>query len=437
MLSNVAAALKFPDLRGRLLFVIGMICVYVFGLWIPVPGINREQLNNLFQQGGDLFGMLDVFSGGALKRFSVFALGIMPYINASIIFQLLTIAIPQIKELQKEGEYGRRKISQYTRYLTVFLAFAQALGVTITLRRSNILAGTDVFSMMQVVLTLTAGTSFLMWVGEQITDKGIGNGVSLVIFTGIMASVPTQVSNLYQLWRGGAVNVFNIFLLFVCFVLTVVFIVYITQGERRIPVRYGDRIAGRKVIRGARTHLPLRVNQAGVIPIIFAVSVVLFPATIAKFVPTGQDWKLFGHNIDMGYIASRIADLFTPSTSVFAAILYALLVLGFTYFYTAVVFDPREVADNLKKYGGQIQGFSPGLPTAQYLDRVLTRITFAGGLFLAIVALLQYWVPSWTHVESFGLVGGTTLLIVVGVAIELMQQLEQQLKLRQYEGFLK
>ncbi|PIX38251.1 MAG: preprotein translocase subunit SecY [Armatimonadetes bacterium CG_4_10_14_3_um_filter_59_10] len=437
MLSNLSAAMRYPDLRGRVLFVVGMLCVYVFGLWIPVPGIDRDKLAQLFQQGGELFGMLDIFSGGALKRFSIFALGIMPYINASIIFQLLTIAIPQIKELQREGEYGRRRISQYTRYLTVALAFVQALGVTITMQRSDILMTSGFINIIQVVLTLTAGTSFLMWLGEQITDKGIGNGVSLIIFFGIMAAVPASVSEIFSLWSARVITFFNIFLLAFLFVGTIVFIVYITQGERRIPVRYGDRVAGRKVIRGARTHLPMRVNQAGVIPIIFAVSVILFPATIANFIPVGTEWHIFGLTFDLSYWASRVRDFFTPSTSWIAAVLYALLVLGFTYFYTAVVFDPKEVADNLKKYGGQIQGFSPGLPTAQYLDRVLTRITFAGGLFLALVALMQYWVPTWTKITSFGLAGGTTLLIVVGVAIELMQQLEQQLKLRQYEGFVK
>jgi len=430
---SLVKAFALPDLRNRMLYVLGMLAVFVLGCWMPVPGIDRSKMANLFS--GNLLGLINTFSGGALQRFSIFAMGIMPYINASIIFQLLHIAVPAIEELSKEGEYGRRKISQYTRYLTVALAFVQGFGVTTWLKGMQVIPrSTSPLVMLKIVLTVTAGTAFLMWLGEQITDKGIGNGVSLIIFAGIVTDMPSYIRSTAELLRTGAIGFLNILLLLIIFVSTIAAIVCVQLGERRIPVRYGDRIAGRRVIRGVRTHLPIRINQAGVIPIIFAISVSLFPATVAQFLPNSI--PLGGRVIDMAGVKQFVLDMFTPGQSAVAAILYALLVIGFTYFYTAVIFNPRDVADHLKKYGGQVQGFSPGLPTAQYLDRVMTRVTFGGALFLCVIALMQYYVPEWTRVTTFkGLVGGTSLLIMVGVALDTVQQIDQQLKLRQYEGF--
>jgi len=356
---SLVKAFSIPDLRNRILYVFAMLGVFVLGCWIPVPGIDRAKLANLF--GGNLLGLINTFSGGALKRFSIFAMGIMPYINASIIIQLLNIAIPALEELSKEGEYGRRKISQYTRYLTVVLAFIQGFGVVMWLRGMGVISrSASPFFMIKIVLTVTAGTAFLMWLGEQITDKGIGNGVSLIIFAGIVAYMPSSVRNTWALLRDGAISFLNVFELGLVFVATVALIIYVQLGERRIPVRYGDRIAGRRVIRGVRTHLPLRINQAGVIPIIFAISVSLFPATIAQFVPKTLD--LGSRHVDLAPIAQYMLDLFTPGHSTFAAVFYGLLVVGFTYFYTAVIFNPRDVADHLKKYGGQVQGFTRVCP---------------------------------------------------------------------------
>ncbi len=434
MLKSLRAALALPDLRNRILFVLGMLAVYVFGIWIPIdPELSAAAQKSL---SGGLFTMLDIFVGGALKRFSIFAMGIMPYISASIVFQVLAIALPAIQQLQKEGEYGRRKISQYTRWLTMVLTFVQGLLVVVAFKTQGAIPNMTVFHILRAVFTLMAGTAFLMWLGEQITEKGIGNGISFLIFAGIVARLPQEFWQIVTEVHAGSKSPFQAVLLFAFAVATVVAIVAVTQAERRIPVRYADRVAGRRVIRGMRTHLPLRMAQAGVMPIIFAVAVVMFPGQIMQFLqPLLQGREIF--SVDVGTLGSRIRDLFTPGQSHFAALLYAGLVMAFTYFYTAVILDVRDLADNLKKSGGQIQGFAPGLPTAQYIDRVLTRITFAGGLFLALVALSQYYIPGWAgfSVVRFSLIGGTSVLIVVGVALETMQQLEQQLKLRQYEGF--
>jgi preprotein translocase subunit SecY len=435
MLKSLRSAFALPDLRNRILFVMGMLAVYVFGIWIPIDPELSKAAQSL---KGGLFDMIDIFVGGALKRFSIFAMGIMPYITASIVFQVLAIALPAIQHLQKEGEFGRRKISQYTRWLTMGLVLVQGFMVVYAFKTQGLIPNMSPFHILRAVFTLMAGTAFLMWLGEQITEKGIGNGISFLIFAGIVARLPQELWQIFELARQGSVAWFNVIILIAFAIGTVVAIVTVTQGERRIPVRYADRMAGRRggVIRGVRTHLPLRMAQAGVMPIIFAVTVVMLPAQIFQFAqPMLQGREFWG--LDLALWGSRVANFFTPGESHFAAFIYAALVMVFTYFYTAVVLDVRELADNLKKQGGQIQGFAPGLPTAQYIDRVLTRITFAGGLFLALVALSQYYIPGWAGFSAvrFSLIGGTSVLIVVGVALETMNQLEQQLKLRQYEKF--
>lgn len=426
MLASIIAAFKLPDLRRRILFLFGMFGVFVLGLHIPVPGIDREAMNRLFEQGS-LLGLVDIFSGGALRKFTIFAMGIAPYINASIIMQLLTIAIPSLEQLAKEGEHGRKKISQYTRYLTVVLAALQAYGMNTLLQRWGALEA-DFFLKIQIIITLTAGTAFLMWVGEQITDKGIGNGVSLVIFAGIVASLPYQLGETIRYAVEGAIKPWQLLALAILFLGTVVGIVAIQQAQRKIPIQHVKRVVGNKMYGGSSSFLPLRVNSAGVIPIIFAISIQLFPLTIAQFLGTRSAF---------GQWFNKIADAFQPGRSVWAALLYAAFIVFFTYFYTAVTFNVPEVAENLKKYGSFIPGIRPGKPTLEYLDRVMSRITLAGALFLAAIALMQYWSPTVTGVTTFTLVGGTSLLIVVGVALETMQAIESHLLMRHYEGFIK
>jgi len=429
-ISSLLAAFKLPDLRKRILFVFGMFALFVLGLHIPVPNIDREAMDRLMKTAGGLFGLLDVFSGGAFRRFSIFAMSITPYINASIIFQLLGIASDRIKQMMREGEAGQKKISQYTRYLTIALAFLQAWGLTYYLMGQGIVKVSSLFQLIPMTITLTAGTACLMWIAEQITDKGIGNGVSLVIFAGIAARIPVDVNLTYQGWRGGAHQWYNVLFLIAIFVGTVMAIIYMQQGQRKIPVQHAKRVVGTRVYGGASTFLPLRVNTAGVIPIIFAISIALFPQQIAMFIsgllPEGLRPTL-----------ENVVSFFNPGDSPFGSGLYFLLVILFTYFYTAVVFNVPEVADNMKKNGSYIPGYRPGRPTADYLDRVLTRITMPGAIFLGIIALLQYYVPNITQVRSFSLVGGTSLLIVVGVALETMQQIEAHLVMRHYEGFIK
>ena len=426
MLASLIAAFRLPDLRNRILFVFGMFAVFVVGLHIPVPGIDRAAMENLFA-GGGILGLMDIFSGGALKKFSIFAMGIAPYINASIIMQLLTIAVPHLEALAKEGEHGRKKISQYTRYLTVILAAMQAIGMNKILGGMGILEASP-FLFIQIVITLTAGTAFLMWVGEQITDKGIGNGVSMVIFAGIVASLPTQIKDTITYTAVGSIQPYQIAILIVMFLGTVVGIVTIQQAQRKIPIQHVKRVVGNKVYGGSSSFLPLRVNSAGVIPIIFALSLQLFPATIAQFFPATKGF---------GKWFQDVAIMFSPGAGAWAALVYAMLIIFFTYFYTAVTFNVPEVAENLKKYGSFIPGIRPGKPTLEYLDRVMTRITLAGAIFLAIIALMQYLVPEITKITTFQLAGGTSLLIVVGVALETMQAIEAHLLMRHYEGFIK
>ncbi len=431
LLASLVAAFKVPDLRKRLLFVVQMFAVYMVALHIPLPGIDRDKMNQLFSSGG-LLSMLDIFSGGALRKYTILAMSITPYINASIIMQLLTVAIPQLEELQKEGEPGRKQISRYTRYLTVALAVFQATAMNLMFRRMGLLE-VNALQFVQIVITLTAGTMFLMWMGEMITDRGIGNGVSLVIFVGIMARLPYDLVTTVRV-VGTQGNYTGAVALLAIFLATVAAITAITQGQRKIPIQHAKRVVGNRMYGGGSSFLPLKVNQAGVIPIIFAVSVVYLPAQIAQFWPAAQGSSLRA-------FLDALIPWFSPGApglpGLFATTLYALLVLFFTYFYTAVTFDVPKVSDDLRKYGSFIPGIRPGRPTADYLDRVMTRITLAGAVFLAVIALMQYYVPAWTGVTTFTLVGGTSLLIVVGVALDTMQNIEAHLVMRHYEGFIK
>jgi len=426
-LAPLIAAFKLPDLRRRILFVFGMFGLYVIGLHVPVPGIDHAAMAKLVD-AQTLFGLFDVFSGGAFRKFSILAMGIMPYINASIIFQLLGIAIPRIAEVAKEGESGRKKISQWTRWLTIVLAIFQGAMTCTWLAQMGILKASG-FSMIPILLTLTAGTCFLMWMGEQITDKGIGNGVSLIIFAGIVARMPIDVAKTYQLWASGVVSWVNVFGLVLIWLLTVAGIIYITKGERRISIQSAKRVVGTRIYSGGSSFLPIRVNTAGVIPIIFAIAVVLLPSQVGAL---GQG--LAGR---WGEIMAKISDWTNPASHWYAAAVYFLMVIFFTYFYTAVTFNVADVSDNLKKYGSFIPGIRPGRPTERHLDRVLSRITLAGALFLGVIALLSYYVPDITGVTSFTVVGGTALLILVGVALDTMQQIEAHLVMRQYEGFIR
>jgi preprotein translocase subunit SecY len=434
MLRNLIAAFALPELRQRIQFVFMMFAVFMVGLQIPVPGINREAMADLVRTHG-ILQMLNAFSGGAFGTFSIFAMGIIPYINASIIMQLLTVAMPQLEALAKEGEGGRKVIAKYTRYLTAVLALVQACGLLLMLKQAGGATPIIVASpltMAQIVVTLAAGTCFLMWMGELITERGIGQGVSLVIFCGIMASLPYEVQQTlrgFSLEPGAAVTPLGLFLLVTLFLAMVVGIVFINDGVRRVPIQHAKRTVGNRVYQGGGSFLPFKVNTAGVIPIIFAISLVMFPATIASWFmnapPPYSRW------------ATWVTQMFMPGASWAGSLLYAGLIMAFTYFYAAIQINIKELCENLKKYGSFIPGIRPGRPTEEYLDRVLTRITFAGALFLTVIGLTQYYIPDLTGVQTFSLVGGTSLLIVVGVALDTMQSLESHLVMRNYEGFIK
>ncbi len=426
------AAWAIPELRRRLMFIFAMFAVYVVGLHIPLPGINSGALANLFNTGGGggILNLVDVFSGGALKKFTVFAMGIVPYINASIIMQLLTFAIPSWQEMSKEGESGRKRIAQYTRYLTMALALAQATGLVFFLRGNSILAP-NIAIAVEVILTMMAGTAFLMWLGEQITDKGIGNGVSLIIFCGIMVRLPSQLVGVGEGVLAGTVKPWQVLILVVAFFATVIGVVFVTLGQRKIPIQHVRKIVGNKMSQGGTSYLPFRVASAGVIPIIFALSIQLLPQTFAYFVPKTSA---------LSPLLTKASAIMQPGSSPIVALIYAAIIVFFTYFYTAVTMNVEQISDDLKKYGSFIPGIRPGKPTMEYLDKVMTRITLAGALFLAFIALLQYWIPAITGTNGanqFTLIGGTSLLIVVGVALDTMQAIEAQLLMRNYEGFIR
>lgn len=441
-LAALAAALRLPDIRQRIFFVMIMFGVYVACAHVPLPGIDINRLKDLLGSGGVL-DLLNTMVGGSLKRFSVLSLGIMPYINASIIMQLLVMAIPSLEQLQKEGEYGQKKINAWTKYMTVILAIIQAAGMITWFRSGGAFTGGYLDTIFGILM-MTAGTSFLMWLGDLITAKGIGQGVSLIIFAGIMTSIPQQIAATLQLYLAGQVQLMQIGLLVVIFIATIYGIVKVQQAQRKIPVQYAKRVKGNKIYGGTTTFLPLRVNQAGVIPIIFAISVVLFPATIAQFIDNKAFTEGIANSLHFLGVTSdgvhnaitTMKDFTTPGKNWFASLLYFAMVVVFTYFYTAVTFNPEQIAENLQKNGGAVPGIRPGERTRDYLDRILYRITLAGALFLGVIALMQYYVADITGVTTFGLVGGTSLLIVVGVALDTMQQVEAQLTMRHYKGFL-
>lgn len=439
-LAALGQAMRVPDIRKRILFLFAMFGVYVACAHVPLPGIDKMQLERLFRSAGGLGDLLNAFAGGALKRFSVLALGIMPYISASIIMQLLTMAIPALEELQKEGEYGRKKINAWTKYLTIAVAGLQAAGMTAYLRQGSAFTGGS-WLMLYVILMMVSGTAFLMWLADLITERGIGQGVSLIIFAGIITRMPQDLAQTVILWRNGQVAATSIAFLAVIMFATVYGIVKVQQAQRKIPVQYAKRVKGHRMYGGQSTYLPLRVNQAGVMPIIFAISVALFPGQIAQFVgsPANVDkisalLRVSTEAVSKAIFALR--EFTTPGQNHFASFLYFILVIVFTYFYTAVTFNPEQIAENLQKNGGAIPGIRPGASTRDYLDRILYRITLAGALFLGIVAVMQYYVGDITGVTTFTLVGGTSLLIVVGVALDTMQQIEAQLLMRHYKGFL-
>ncbi|MGD9107491.1 MAG: preprotein translocase subunit SecY [Desulfobacterales bacterium] len=416
-----------PELKKRIFFTLALLIVYRVGVHVPTPGIDGTALASFFAgKKGTLLGLFDMFSGGALERLSVFALGIMPYISASIILQLLTVTIPHLERLSKEGEQGRKKITQYTRYGTILLSIIQGFGISIGLESMSSPGGAPVvihpgweFRIM-TVMTLTAGTAFIMWLGEQITERGIGNGISLIIFAGIIVRMPNAIGNTFRLLSTGEMGIFSVLILLVLMILVVAFIIYMEQGQRRIPVQYAKRVIGRKMYGGQSTHLPLKVNTSGVIPPIFASSIIMFPATIASFITI--PW--------MQSLASAVR----PGNIVYES-LYVGFIFFFCYFYTAVTFNPADVAENMKKQGGYIPGIRPGKRTADHIDRVLTRITLGGAIYVSAVCVLPSVLITKFNVPFY--FGGTALLIVVGVAIDTIQQIESHLLTRHYEGFLK
>jgi preprotein translocase subunit SecY len=422
-IATIMNSVRVPEIRKKLLFTAAMLALYRVGAYIPAPGINVDAVDQISKQfaGSNVLGFLNLFSGGSLSRFAVFALGIMPYITASIILQLLQVVVPSLEKLRKEGEVGQQKITQYTRYLTVALAFFQSIGYVFLFRtfarnaNENIINGFTFIHVLVIVLALTAGTVLLMWFGELITQRGIGNGISLMIFASIVARIPNGV----QSWWSNPDQVFKVMMPFLALGV-IAAIVFIQEGQRRIPVQYAKRVVGRRMSGGQQTYLPLRVNMAGVIPVIFAASLMAFPPTIGQLVQSGwaRDFSNFLNPNGAAYVIGE-----------------SLLIIVFTYFYTAVTFNPVEQADNLKKYGGFIPGVRPGRPTAEFLDRILARLTFPGALYLAAVAALPTILINQTSANFF--FGGTSILIVIGVALDTMKQLEAQLMMRNYEGFLK
>jgi preprotein translocase subunit SecY len=426
-MSGLQSAANIPELRRRILFTLIMLAVYRMGVQIPTPGINGEALSAFFtQNAGTLFGMFNMFSGGALENFSIFALGIMPYISASIIIQLLTVVIPQLEALKKEGQAGNRKITQYTRYGTVFLSIIQGTFIAVGLEGMTGPAGQAIvldpgiqFKLM-TMLTLTSGTAFIMWLGEQMTERGIGNGISLIIFAGIVARGPAAIVNSIQLVKAGEISLFFVPFLVLFMLAVVATIVFFETSQRRIPIQYAKRVVGRKVYGGQSSHLPLKINISGVIPPIFASSIMMFPATIGSFIQI--DW------------VQRASAAMSPGT-VYYYICYIGMIVFFCFFYTAVTFKPDDVAENLKKNGGFIPGIRPGKKTAEFIDKVLTRLTVVGAIYLSTVCVLPTILIAQFNIPFY--FGGTALLIVVGVGIDTISQIESHLHMRNYEGFMK
>ncbi len=452
MIEGLKNIFRIPDLRNRVLFTLGMLWVYRLGNHIPTPGVDASALTAFFDQNRDTwFGFVDMFSGGNLSRVTVFALGIMPYISASIILQLLTVVWPYLEKLSKEGELGRKKITQYTRYGTVLLSVIQSAGIAAFLQKQELTGGLVLvanpgiaFTLM-TVLTLTAGTVFIMWIGEQITERGIGNGMSLLIFAGIVVGFPPAIVTTLTNVSTGQQSVFGVILLTMFMVVVVGVIVYVERAQRRIPVQYAKRVVGRRMYQGQSTHLPLKVNTGGVIPVIFASSIIALPQTFAS---------MFPNSVWMTNIATQLAwgmPLYT--------LLYVVAIVFFCYFYTAIIFNPDDVADNMRKYGGYVPGIRPGKRTAEYIDNILTRLTFGGAIYLAVVSVLPEFMIAGFHVapipiigpfldgllptwitEGLGITfyfGGTSLLIIVGVSMDTVQQVESQLIMRHYDGFMK
>lgn len=440
MIGALANSFKIPDLRRKILITAVLLSAYRIGAYIPTPGINGAMLSQFFEnisrtQGGTLFGIMNMFSGGAIERLTIFALGIMPYVSASIILQLLCTVIPYLERLSKEGETGRRKLLQYTRYGTVLLAIIQSFFISLWLENPAHFQGLKIVDVpgwpfrFLTVVTLTTGTAFIMWLGEQIQEYGIGNGISLIITTGIVSRIPTALYQLFSISsifapKQGQIGLGKLLLLVAMGIVVIIAVILITQGQRKIPVQYAKRIIGRKVYGGQSTYIPLRVNQAGVIPIIFAQSIILFPATLASFIPL-SGLQNFANSLMRGQL------LYT--------MLYSLLIIFFSYFYTAITFNPVDVSENMKKYGGFIPGVRPGRSTAEYFDYIMTRITLPGAIFLAIIAVFPDMIGAWLKIPYLvaSFFGGTGLLIIVGVMLDTMKQIESQLLMRHYEGFMK
>ncbi len=444
----VANVFRVPDLRKRLLFTLGLLAIYRLGGHIPVPGIDTNRLEDFFRQNqGTLFGFIDLFSGGMFRRLTIFALGIMPYITASIILQLLTVVVPTLEKLQKEGELGRRKITQWTRYLTVGLALMQSFGIAIGLQsaQGGFVNNPGFGFILLTMISLTTGTAFIMWLGEQITERGVGNGMSLIIFCGIVVGLPNAIAEIVTKVQTGDWNLLQVLVILVMMVAVVGFIVLVERGERRIPVQYAKRVIGRRMMGGQSTHMPLKVNAGGVIPVIFASSLLAFPQTLL--------------NVDFVKNSTVLSGMLNAigNAQVLYYVLYTALIIFFCFFYVSIIFNPNEAADNMRKYGGFIPGIRPGKNTADYMNKILTKITVVGGLYLAILSLLPQimisgiklqrlpLVGNWidAHVPRFLLdglgvnfyFGGTSLLIVVGVAMDTVNQIEAQLIMRHYEGF--
>ena len=425
MFETIRNAWKIVDLRKKLIYTFVMLVIFRLGSCIPVPMLDPASMKDLFSTDNTMFGFINLVSGGAFQNATIFAMSITPYINSSIIMQLLCVAIPALERMQKEGEDGRKKIAQLMRYGTVVLALVQAVGLYFLLKSYGAVTNPGFVTAVVVVTTFTAGTAFLMWLGEQITEKGVGNGISLIIFAGIVSRLPSAATTLWAYLQGGSLNWIGVIALLLVVLVVVAFVVAMNEAERRIPVQYAKRMVGRKMYGGQSTHIPIKVASAGVIPIIFAMSILAFPGTIASF---------FGVQAGDAGFWGKFLSVFSPDSWVYAVV-YFLLIIFFTYFYTAIQFNPIEMANNMKKNGGFIPGIRPGRPTTDYISRVLSRITLAGAVFLGIIAVMPIFMNLGLNISNFA-IGGSSVLIVVGVALETVKSLESQMLMRHYKGFL-